>query len=122
MAMTVIFALIADLALALKVSKLNELGAAWVCPIDQSWTIGLNGTKQRHRVDIEGGMGADLEPFHIAVFYNGWLAGILTAHGGMLCAGTWGNEDNLIEALAERIERETGHPAESLQFEEREPS
>lgn len=43
MAMTVIFALIADLALALKVTKLNELGAAWVCPIDQSWTIALNG-------------------------------------------------------------------------------
>lgn len=108
MQLSVIFTLLVELADALGVKKINELGGAWVCKIDPHWTIALNGTKQKTEVTIEGAMGATLEPYQMAVFFNGWLAGLMYPNGGVICAGEAGNEDNLIAALRARIEQETG--------------
>jgi hypothetical protein len=43
---------------------------------------------------------SELEPGLFAVWYNGWLAGILDPFGhGVMAAGAGANEDTLIAAL-----------------------
>lgn len=108
MQLSEVFCLTADLGLLLGVSKLNERTDAWICEVDKHWTLALNGTDKDVEVNIKDSMGVDkLHPFHMAVFFNGWLAGLMTATGGVICAGEAGNEDNLIKALQNRIAVET---------------
>lgn len=106
MSLSVAFCLIADLATLLGVRKINELKGAWECIIDDNWIIAVNGTKQTVESRPEGTMGADIPPVHAAVWYNGWLASLMTPSGGCFAAGSAANEDTFIEALTARIKIE----------------
>jgi len=103
----VVYSLVAELAGQLKVSKINQLPGAWVCQVDRLWVVAANGHREPVRAEPDGCMAADLRPFEMAVWFNGWLAGLFTPSDGFVCVGAAGNEDELIRALLARIERET---------------
>lgn len=99
-----IYCLAVDLGLLLGIENLKDRPDAWVCEVDKRWTFAINGSDGDKSVEINGSMGIDrLEKYQMAVWFNGWLAGILNPVGGIICAGTAGNEDVLIKALEERI-------------------
>lgn len=86
-----------DLALALKVSKLNQMPGPWVHKVDDNWTIAVNGLKEPRRTEPEGCMFVTLQPYEAAFWWNGWLAGLCGPGGGTIAAHPSGaNEDRLI--------------------------
>lgn len=101
----VVFDLAVQLGLLLGVEKINTLPGAYICKVDNRWTFAVNGTEKPVAVDLgKDSMGIDeLRCFHMAVWFNGWLAGIINPAGGTICAGEAGNEDALIKALNDRI-------------------
>lgn len=105
---TVAFNSIVDLAMILGVPALNERTDAWVCKVDDHWTFAVNGTGKEVSVDLgPDSMGIDkLADFHAAIWFNGWLAGIINPVDGTMCSGEAGNEDNFIKAVEERIDAE----------------
>lgn len=96
---SVAFNKMVELALALGVRNLKDYPSAWVHKVDDNWTIAINGKVDAVRVEIEGDMGATIPPFEAAVFYNGWLAGLLSPVEGIIVAGEGANEDTFIVAL-----------------------
>lgn len=102
-----VVALIAELAFALGVCPLNAHPRPWVHRVDDHWTIAANAQKATMRVEPHGCMEAELPPFHMAVWWNGWLAGILAPDGGPIAAHPEGaNEDRLIADLKAAIRKE----------------
>lgn len=85
----------AELGLALGVTSINKLPGCWEHQVDERWWIAMNG----HRENIKASDGFEVPPFNIAIKYNGWPAGIIGAHGGIIAAGSCANEDAFIEAL-----------------------
>lgn len=78
----------------------------WQHQIDKKWRVGVNG--HREEVDVPASkdfMGAKIPPFSIAIWYNGWLAGLLTPprFDGVMVAGEAANEDTFIEAINKRL-------------------
>jgi hypothetical protein len=100
-----VFCLAVDLGLLLGVKNLKDWPEPWICKIDDHWTLAINGSDEEKDVDLgQDSMGiTKLKTFQMAIWFNGWLAGILNPVGGIICAGEAGNEDNLIRALEERI-------------------
>lgn len=95
---------VVTLAEVLGVTKINELDGAWIEKIDSKWTVAINGKEKPVTVDIPNSMGiSDLKPLHMAIFYNGWLAGLLTLTGGTIAAGSGANENSFIKAVETRI-------------------
>lgn len=107
MKLSQVYCLAVDLGLLLGIENLKDRKDAWVCEVDKRWTFAINGSDGYKKVEIAGSMGIDkLEKYQMAVWFNGWLAGILTPVSGVLCAGAAGNEDELVAALEHRIEVE----------------
>lgn len=103
--LSVVFDHAVTLGLLLDVSDLKNYEGPWICKVDDRWTFAINGLDKPVAVDLgEGSMGIEkLERFHMAIWFNGWLAGIIHPFGGIICAGEAGNEDELIKALEARI-------------------
>jgi hypothetical protein len=67
------------------------------------WAVVLNGTDAPIHAEPEGSMGCpDVAPVHAAIFYNGWLAGVLSPAGGWIAAGEGANESTFIEDMKAR--------------------
>jgi len=66
--------------------------------IDDNWTIAAAG-KEKYKTGGGELMDVELEPFHFAVWWNGWLAGIGNPYGGEIAAGELANEKTLLAAL-----------------------
>jgi hypothetical protein len=95
-----VYSLTLELGTALGVRAISEMSRGWIHRIDSNWTVVLNGTPLTIEAEPEGGMKARLEPFDLGVWWNGWLAGIVTPNGGVLAAHPDGaNEETLIVAL-----------------------
>lgn len=97
------FCLAADLGLALGVRKINLLPEPWVCKVNDQWTFAVNGTQEKKQCEPEGTMGAELEPYRMAVWCNGMLSAILSPYDGCFL---YGCEDEFIAASESRIELE----------------
>jgi len=67
--------------------------------IDSQWAIALNGSS-----DPAPWRGADVPPFHFALDYNGFPAGLFSPAGGLMAAGSIVNEAALIAALEKRLD------------------
>ena len=104
------FLLTAALADVLKVPPLNTMGKPWMLDVDSAWTFAVNGTKQDHDLQPHNreSMHCTIKPYHMAVWYNGWLAALMTPFDGTFIAGEAGNEDAFIAALVARLEKEFG--------------
>ena len=64
------------------------------------WEIIINGNKEPVTVKPEQWGEMSLGPFTMAVFWNGWLAGLITPVAGTIAAHPDGaNEDNLLKSL-----------------------
>lgn len=108
MKLSAVYCLAVDLGLLLGVENLKDYPEPWVCKVDKHWTFAINGSDGPKDVEFgDSSMGiTNLKTVEMAVWFNGWLAGILNPFSGIICAGEAGNEDNLIRALEQRIEVE----------------
>lgn len=90
------FCEVAALAERLGIKNIASHGRPWVHKIDDSWVLAINGTKEPQECRPEGTMGADIQPFHMAVWYNGWLAALLNPYEGVFLNGS---ENDFIAAV-----------------------
>lgn len=63
--------------------------------IDETWWIALNG----HEDTTECSKGVGVPPFSLYIEFNGWPAGVVTAYGGTMAAGSIANEREFIAAI-----------------------
>lgn len=102
----VIFAKVAVLALARGVAGINRLPGCWVDDVDEHWTVAVNAHAEAIAAEPEGAMRAEVPPYAVAVWWHGWLAGIVNAGGGVIAAHAEGaSEDRLIADLDAAIAR-----------------
>jgi len=88
------------LADALGVKDIGAMTEAWVHKVDSAWTVAVNGHTAPVSVEPDGCMVLNLAPFEFAVWFNGWLAGILTASGdGTFASGACANQQEFAEAI-----------------------
>jgi hypothetical protein len=103
------FSLIADLALAHGALGINKLPGCWVHKVDEHWTLAVNAHPAPVDVTPDGTMGAEVPPFTAAVWWHGWLAGLIGPGGGSIAAHPEGaNEDRLIADLQAAIAKVEG--------------
>jgi len=88
-----------QLGLLLGVRNIKDFEGAWVQKVDEQWTFAINGKDETLEVRPDETMGARLKFGHAAIWFNGWLAGIITPYGGEFAAGSAANEDTFIAAL-----------------------
>lgn len=98
-AVSVAFMAATDLALALGAERIDRLPGAWVHSVDGNWTIAINGHGKAVQCEPLDCVAIDIPPFHMAVWWNGFIAGLLTPFTGTLAAGDLANEDTFIAAL-----------------------
>ncbi|HEY3492668.1 MAG TPA: hypothetical protein VGK43_06925 [Solirubrobacterales bacterium] len=95
-----------DLALSLGHQQIANLPGAWEHRVDEHWTVAINGKEEAVEVEPDGCMRVKLEPYHLAVWWHGWLAGLLTPTAGALLGA---DEDSLIAALKAAAGAPDGH-------------
>jgi hypothetical protein len=97
---SVVFALIAELAAALGVREIGTtFPACWELDVDPHWHLSING----HEDEQKNHTGVPVPPFHCYAEFNGWPAGLFTPFGGVVAAGTVANEAALIRALRVKL-------------------
>ena len=90
--------------------NLRSLPGCWVERVDEHWTIAANGHKEGRACSPADCMGGVvIPPFHFAVWFHGWLAGLFDpARGGAFAAGSAANEEEFKAALRAAIAKEGG--------------
>jgi hypothetical protein len=96
-----LFTLLADLALKDGVAPINKLPACWERQVDEHWWIAVNAQKEK----VKCSKGAEIEPFHCYVEFNGFPAGVFTPFGGIIAAGSVANEETFAAAIEAEIAR-----------------
>lgn len=101
------FAKVVNLGLELGFEEICNLEGAMIMDVDENWAVALNGHEEPVDVPQKGGcMGVSaLPPFTIAIFWNGWIAGMVNVHDGAIAFGELANEDTFIEAVEAAIKR-----------------
>lgn len=68
--------------------------------VTAAWEVIINGNAETRKVSgIQWGE-MELPPFTAAIFWNGWLAGLVDPYNGVLAANKQGaNEDDLIKSI-----------------------
>ncbi len=108
MQFTAVFIKITELVRCLGVTNINQIPGAWFYRVNDRWEIAVNGHGCQIEIVSDGErLGCTLDGFNTAIWYNGWLVGILTPVDGILAAGCAANEDALIDALDSAIARAT---------------
>lgn len=106
------FDLMMQLGIALGVRNICDYPGAWIQKVDELWTFAVNGRDETLRVTpSDGDMSADVPFGHAAVWYAGWLAGIIDPTGGVFLSspsGEGASEDSFIETLQRVIAQAPG--------------
>jgi hypothetical protein len=99
-----VFGAIVDLSVALGVQSIDGMPGCWVHRIDD-WTVAVNGHgHETIACTPEGTMGCDVPPYHMAVWWHGWLAGIVSPAGGAFAAHPTGaNQDRFVSDVRAAI-------------------
>ena len=97
--------LVAELGCALGEAPIRGI---WECRIDDNWYVAVRGVPDGDEllsveVEPQGCMKAELRPAEMAVWYNGWLAGLVGGDGGTFAAGEGANEAAFCKALETRL-------------------
>jgi hypothetical protein len=91
-------------------APLNRYSGAIGIQVDENWHVAANGHALSKEYQPPKGMKARILPFHFAVWWEGWLAGMLftdgTALDGNIAAGEAANIETLTEALEGRLKIE----------------
>lgn len=90
-----LFILIARLAEKDGAAPINNLPGCWERQIGDHWWVAINA----HGEPKKCSKGADVEPFHCYVQFNGWPAGVFTPYGGVIAAGAAANEESFAAAI-----------------------
>jgi hypothetical protein len=98
---------IIELFWAHDMANIKDLPGAAEIKIDDKWYIAANGHDVEVEVIPKGTMGAKLPPYHFAVWYLGWIAGIFNPCGGEFIGGL--AEDEFCAAVQKHIERMQNH-------------
>jgi len=77
-------------------------GKWWVKNVG-NWTLALHGKDENQEFEPEGCMPVSVERGELVVWWNGFLAGIITPFGGVIAAGSMANEEKLIADLTEEL-------------------
>lgn len=93
-----------ELTQAHNVTNIKDLPGAWEIAVDEKWYVACNGQDEQISVEPAGTMGAKIPPYHFAVWYNGWLAGLFHPYGGVFAAGTGANEETFTAAVRKHID------------------
>ena len=97
--------LVAELGCALGEVPIRGI---WECRIDGNWYVAVRGVLDGDEplsteVEPQGCMKVELRLAEMAVWYNGWLAGLVGGDGGMFAAGEGVNEAAFCKALETRL-------------------
>ena len=92
-----------DYALSAGHGNIKDIEGCLILVIDDDWTIALNGHNQTTDAAPDGAMKCPVPPFHVAVWWHGWLAGIVGPGDGDFAAGSGANEDSFIAAIDSAI-------------------
>ena len=97
---------VAELAAKLECTPINQQPGAWVCDIDPHWRVAVNGQKGVLGIpSTDTHMGiTELPSYHLAVWFNGWLAGMMSPFEGVIAYGEAANEDTFIAAIEAAIQ------------------
>lgn len=93
-----VFALVAELCIALGEAPATKHPLCWELDVDSHWRIAFNAHDS-----LRPSNGIPVPPYNVAVWFNGWPAGLFDPVGGHFAAGTVANEDAFITALRARI-------------------
>ncbi len=92
------YAVVLELAVKRGAENISALPCCWETAVDK-WFVALNGrsepTKSSH--------GSDVPPYSVYIAYNGWPAGIIDPHGGIIAGGEAANEETFIKAIREAL-------------------
>jgi|SRR3990167_4100444 len=89
-----LFALICEYGYQLGLRDICKKEELVVLEIDSHWKATINPTKKEISC---------IPAWSISVDFNGWPAGIISAGGGIIAAGSLANEDTLTKILKEKI-------------------
>jgi len=89
------FSEIANLAMRLGVTNINQREGCWEHRIDDKWWIAING----HPEPVRCSKGAEVPAYNAYVEFNGWPVGLINPYGGALVRCTDDAEGDLINAL-----------------------
>jgi hypothetical protein len=95
---------LAELAFAVGAAPMNQYPGCWEHDVDENWHVSVNA----HKEEKAGGPDPriDVPPFHAAIFWRGWFAGLLSPYGGVLAAHPDGaNEERFIKDVMAAQER-----------------
>ncbi len=92
---TELFAAIVGFAEKSGVREITKLPGCWEFSPAEGWWIAVNG----HREPMKCSRGPEVAPFRAYVEWNGFPAGIIGPHDGVLAAGSLANESALLAAL-----------------------
>ena len=90
------FIKIGELAFRYGYRNIKETPGLFKMDIDKNWKVEINP----HEKEIN-----HIPPYNMAVLWNGWIAGIFSAHGGDIVAGSMANENTLIDAINKAMEK-----------------
>lgn len=90
-----LFEMICEIAIKDGVSQINKFDGCWERQIGEHWWIAVNG----HKDSVKCSRGADVPPFNCYLEFNGWPAGVFDPFGGIICAGSEGNEEAFASAM-----------------------
>ena len=110
--MSIAFMKMAELAYILEIRFTSRMNQPWLHYVDEHWTIAMNGTEESSSVyfinEARHMDVPELPPYHVAVWWHGWLAGLIDPSGGIIAYGQEANEDTFIQALDSAIEKAEG--------------
>lgn len=105
---------VAELAAALGETPIKGV---WGCRIDDSWYVAARGVLQDGEsaviaIEPPHCMKVELRPFEMAVWFNGWLAGLVNPDNGTFAAGELANPKAFCKAVKARArEGDSSGPA-----------
>ena len=96
-AVSAVFSLVADLAIAVGAAPINRLPGCWVHNLGEGWIVAVNG----HPTTQEWG-DTPIAPYHVVAQCRGWPVGLFGPYSGTLIGGV-SAEDELIALLRRRV-------------------
>jgi len=101
--LSVVFMKIVELHEALQLPAINRMPGGFHVYEFGPWQVAVNANPHEAIIAVKQWGPCTIPSMNAAIFFNGWLAGIITPFGGTLAAGSEANEDKLIAALEEQI-------------------